>query len=550
MNVNLSAGDLADPGWLGNHVQGHSPAVNAGSPLDPTWSTIASYPTSIMDNSADIIDGKEYVVGGIDSSFTITNQGWVYDPDTNAWSQIAPMPVAREKPGVAAADGLLYVTGGWDTFGNPVAETDVYDPSTNTWSTVAPNPSPTAAPGVAVNDGQLYFVGGCADGACTPSSHVSRYDPGSNSWDSPASYPTTDSWQGCGGIDGQVYCAGGVNGGTTLKSGWVFDPGSNAWSPIADLPIDLWGSTSGAPNGQLVVSNGVTNGFNTITNQGFSYDPGSNSWTAIANSAFTRYRAGGSCGFYKIGGSSGGFTPTPDSEKLSELDACGGPTDVPWLSENPASGTVPASGSQNVAVTVDTHGLTPGTYKAKLTFHTNSGRTANLTVPVTLIVPAYEQAFDSGGSNYTDGLGDLWSTDRAYTAANGSGYVQSPSKTTSTNSSIDGTTDDKLYQSARITPMTYRFTGLPAGWYNVELRFAEIQNKKPGQRQFDVIVNGQPFLIAFDISALVGKNYAIDRSVYVQVPASGEVSVQLANRQAHGDPILNGVRVTNRPDHQ
>jgi hypothetical protein len=48
--------------------------------------------------------------------------------------------------------------------------------------------------------------------------------------------------------------------------------------------------------------------------------------------------------------------------------------------------------------------------------------------------------------------------------------------------------------------MTYRFTGLPAGVYQVERRFAEIENKRPGQRQFDVIVNGSPYLIALDIS--------------------------------------------------
>jgi hypothetical protein len=223
-------------------------------------------------------------------------------------------------------------------------------------------------------------------------------------------------------------------------------------------------------------------------------------------------------------------------------------SDVPWLSESPTSGTVAPGASQNVTVTVDTHGMTPGVYQATLTFRTNSGRQPNLSVPVRLIVPAYEQAFDSGDGPYTDTLGDLWSTDRAYTAANGSGYVQSPSKTVDTRSAIGGTLDDKLYQSARITPMTYRFTGLPGGVYQVEMRFAEIQNKKPGQRQFDVIVNGAPYAIALDISALVGKNYALDRSLFVTVPASGEVSVQLANRQAHGDPILNGIRVTHRPD--
>ena len=66
---------------------------------------------------------------------------------------------------------------------------------------------------------------------------------------------------------------------------------------------------------------------------------------------------------------------------------------------------------------------------------------------------------------------------------------------------------------------------------------------------FDVIVNGAPFLIAFDIAALAGENNALDRSLFVNVPASGEVTVQLAERQAHDDPILNAVRVTHRPDH-
>jgi N-acetylneuraminic acid mutarotase len=549
VRTHLSGDQLASPAWVGSHGKGQTPRTPAGAPLDPTWSAVANYPTGIMDNGADIIDGKVYSVGGIDSSFTILNHGYVYDPDANSWSPIADMPVGREKPGVAAVDGLLYVTGGWDTFGTPIAETDVYDPSTNTWSTVAPNPSPTAAPGVAVADGQIYFVGGCADGACTPSSHVSRYDPGSDTWDSAASYPTTDSWEGCAGIAGSVVCAGGVNGSVTLTHGWSYDPGSDTWSPIADMPFDLWGSAYGGPNGMLVQAGGVTNGFNTVTNQAIAYDPGTDSWANLPNAPTARYRSGGSCGFYKIGGSSGGFSPTPDVEKLSELDQCGAATDVPWLSEDPTSGEVPAGSSQDVDVTVDTHGLAPGVYHARLTFKTNSGRRPNLSVPVTLVVPAYEQGFNSGGLAYTDHSADTWSADRAYTPANGSGYVQSPPSTTSTKSGIGGTDDDPLYQKARITSMTYRFTGLPAGAYLVELKFAEIQNKRPGQRQFDVIVNGSPFLTAFDIAAQVGKNNALDKSLYVNVPASGEVNVQLATRRSTGVPILNAIRVTNRPDH-
>jgi N-acetylneuraminic acid mutarotase len=539
--IELSKNELADPGWAGNQAHGHAPRVDAGAPLAPTWSTIANYPTGIMDNSAAIIDGKEYSVGGFDSNFVITNSGNVYDPGSNTWAPIANMPMAREKPGVAAINGLLYVTGGWDTFGTPIAQTDVYDPSTNSWSTVAANPSPTAAPGVAVADGKMYLVGGCADSNCTPSAHVARYDPASDSWDSVASYPTTDSWEACGGINGNVYCSGGVNGSTTLASGNAYDPGSNSWSPIANMPIDLWGSVSGAANGMLVVSSGVTNGFNTVTNEGFTYDPSADSWTALPNAQFPRYRAGGSCGFYKVGGSSAGFSPSAESEKLSELDQCADFTDVPWLSESPTSGTIDPGGHTTVNVTVDTHGLIPGNvYQAILTFRTNSGRRPNLQVPVRLVVPAL--GLNSGGGAYTSVGGEPWLADRAYTAANQAGYIQQPKKTASTRSAIGGTLDDPLYQDARISPMTYRITGLPPAVYRLELKFAEIQNKSPGQRQFDVIVNGSPYLIAFDIAALAGRDNALDRTTLVS-PVNGEITVQLAKRQSQGEPILNAIRV-------
>lgn len=364
-----SEGDGFSPEWLGSHRGNVREGVDAGPPRQPTWSTIAPYPTGIMDNSADFIDGKLYSVNGLDTSFTLLTKGFVYDPANNAWTAIADAPAAREKPGVAAVNGKLYVTGGWDTSGNPIARTDVYDPASNTWSTVSPNPHPTAAPGVAVANGKIYFVGGCTNGFCSTTTNVVRYDPATDSWDNVAAYPHQNAWESCGGIDGKVYCSGGTDGGSTFKDGFVYDPGSDSWSAIANMPIDLWGSAAGAPNGLLVASSGVTNGFSTITNQGFAYDPSTDSWSALPNAQFPRYRAGGSCGFYKIGGSSGGFSPTPDSERLSDLDQCG-VTDVPWLAEDPTTATLQPG--QSVTVTLTLSATTaakvtqPGTYTAQL----------------------------------------------------------------------------------------------------------------------------------------------------------------------------------------
>ena len=266
-----------------------------------------------MDNAADFIDGKEYSVGGIDSSFTLRTRATSTTRTTTRGRRSPTWRSAREAGrGCGQRQAVRHRRLGLRR--TPIAATEVYDPPANSWSTVAPNPSPTAAPGVAVANGKIYFVGGCADGACTASNKVEVYDPSSDSWSSAANYPIGDAWQGCGGINGKVYCAGGTNGASTFKSGYVYDPGSDSWSPIADMPIDLWGSVAGAPNGMLVVSSGVTNGFNTITNQGYAYEPASDSWTALPNAQFPRYRAAGGCGFYKIGGSSGGFSPTPDSE--------------------------------------------------------------------------------------------------------------------------------------------------------------------------------------------------------------------------------------------
>jgi hypothetical protein len=375
---NIQLQTPASPAALGTH--GDAPSVNAGPPAQPTWSTIANYPTAVMDNSADFLGGKEYSVGGLNSSFTLLNSGYVYDPSQNAWTQIANMPVAREKPGVAAVNGKLYVTGGWDSSGTPIAETDVYDPASDSWSTVAPNPSPTAAPGVAVANGKIYFIGGCADAFCTASNKVEVYDPASDSWSSAANYPSGDSWEGCGGINGKVYCAGGVNGSTTLTAGYVYDPASDSWSPIASLPIDLWGMVAGAPNGMLVLSSGVTNGFNTVTNQGFAYDPTTDSWTAIPNAQFPVYRAGGGCGFYKIGGSTAGFSPQSNSELLSGLTQCGF-SNVPWLDESPAQFDVPVGGTVNVTVTTSATAADqvtqPGTYSAALVVSANTPQTLN-----------------------------------------------------------------------------------------------------------------------------------------------------------------------------
>ncbi|MGH9381507.1 MAG: choice-of-anchor J domain-containing protein, partial [Thermoanaerobaculia bacterium] len=78
-----------------------------------------------------------------------------------------------------------------------------------------------------------------------------------------------------------------------------------------------------------------------------------------------------------------------DDLSLSAAGAPGGcaaPTDVPWLSATPASGTTAPGGSEPVDVAVDAAALDPGDYTAQLCVNTNDPTAPLVEVPVNLTV--------------------------------------------------------------------------------------------------------------------------------------------------------------------
>ena len=75
---------------------------------------------------------------------------------------------------------------------------------------------------------------------------------------------------------------------------------------------------------------------------------------------------------------------------------CSNPSDVPWLDESPASGTVAAGASQDVTVTADATGLDPGSYSAVLCVTTNDPDHALVAVPVSLTVTVDDRIFADG----------------------------------------------------------------------------------------------------------------------------------------------------------
>ncbi|TKK73481.1 peptidase S8 [Kribbella jiaozuonensis] len=360
----------------------------AAKPQAAPWADIADYPATVMDNRVVNLDGKVYSIGGGNGSASTANS-YVYDPATLAWTAIAPLPGARNAITVGVVGGKIIASSGWADAG-PAPETWSYDPSANAWSALAANPAPRAAAGQAVLDGKLYAVGGCTTSGCTPMSNtVVSYDAASNTWATLANYPQSVAFASCGAIDGKLYCAGGNDGVNSLKSAYVYDPGADSWTAIADAPADHWAASYAVAGGKLLIVGGVQAG--AVTNAGFSYDPASDSWTALPNSNLPRYRGGAACGFYKVGGSSGGFTATADSEALPGLEDCTeSSADVSWLSLDKTEATLAPGQSTTVKVTLTANVDQPGAYTGAVTIGENTpynvaavGVTMNVTPPNT-----------------------------------------------------------------------------------------------------------------------------------------------------------------------
>jgi hypothetical protein len=218
-------------------------------------------------------------------------------------------------------------------------------------------------------------------------------------------------------------------------------------------------------------------------------------------------------------------------------------SDAAWLTVEPESGTVAPDETAELTVTVDSTGLEVGTYEALVVIQTNDPDNGSLRVPVTLVVPAYQQGVDSGGSGHETAAGVTYAPDRAYTAGE---YGYAGGQRRSTRTAIAGTDEDPLYRTLRTAMTAYRFDVPVEGTYRVDLHFADFLASTAGARVFSVVIEGETVIANLDIVAAVGANTALDRSFDVEV-SDGTVDIEFVAQR--GDkPIVNGVLVTHRPD--
>jgi photosystem II stability/assembly factor-like uncharacterized protein len=144
---------------------------------------------------------------------------------------------------------------------------------------------------------------------------------------------------------------------------------------------------------------------------------------------------------------------------------------------------------------------------------------------------------NAGGGAYTDVFGRAWLADRAYTPG-GFGYIGG--STYAVSAPIANTDDDTLYQTERWGLSAYRFD-LPNGLYRVELLFDEIYNANPGNRIFDVKLQGAVVLSAFCPADVAGGMNKALRYVYQVDVNNGQVLIEFVARK--DAPKINALSV-------
>jgi len=134
---------------------------------------------------------------------------------------------------------------------------------------------------------------------------------------------------------------------------------------------------------------------------------------------------------------------------------------------------------------------------------------------------------NAGSSQYTDSQGNVWSADENYTGG------KAAVTTSAIAGALPGAGDQALYQSQRWgNPFSYVFN-VPAGSYQVTLKFAETYWTAAGDRVFNVSINGNTVLTNFDIfKSAGGQNIALDEVFNNIAPSSGAISIQFGPASA------------------
>ena len=150
-----------------------SDVVECYNPLTNTWRFVTNMPKVFGNFGIAVIGDKAYLFGGAVGNeppdVQFLDEVIAYDFQTNTWTITGyqPAPVKNAYGYFNSApviDGKVYLIGGIKESGESYVfgrRVDIYDPVTNTWEESTPLPLPLNNHGTLTIGGKIYVLGGC-----------------------------------------------------------------------------------------------------------------------------------------------------------------------------------------------------------------------------------------------------------------------------------------------------------------------------------------------------------------------------------------------------
>ncbi len=173
-------------GMSNSNEHGRLETVEVYDPLTDTWAKARDITQARSCTAISVVNGEMYAIGG---------RGWsgvqnepdpylssveVFNPKTNQWQKKTEMPTPKTSHTANVIDGKIYVIGGYIEEGKKLknlATIESYDPATDCWTQEPEMLIGKSGHTTEVIDGKIYIFGGDSDGAEGPLTSVEVYDP-------------------------------------------------------------------------------------------------------------------------------------------------------------------------------------------------------------------------------------------------------------------------------------------------------------------------------------------------------------------------------------
>jgi len=187
-------------------------------------------PTARAGLAVAVYQNRVYCIGGWTEDYSNTNVNEVYDPATDTWETKTPIPTANTFQTANVVDGKIYVLPLWTT-----GTFEVYDPETDSWSSKTTPPYQITGFTSAVIGDKIYYEGGMLSMNYSTKSDIQAYDTVSDSWSAVATRPTSFDLYGCGDVTSGVRAPARIYFFMAEVTN-AYDPANDSWTVGASMP--------------------------------------------------------------------------------------------------------------------------------------------------------------------------------------------------------------------------------------------------------------------------------------------------------------------------